>query len=271
MRPTPIRSHIQTDEQQVNPLHQVTLQEPHRVAAAPLQSAVDGYNRRFYERCWSFATLLPMAGVQLPARIHGLDVEIGCGLRPRLPFDSALFVDVSPTACRKLRAAGARAVRASIDALPFADRSVSGLYLFDVLEHVENDLQVSRELARVSRTDGRLVVSTPLHGDRWHEFDRVVGHARRYEPQALLDLFRSQGFELEACASFGLRPSNSWLTRVGAYYMEHRPRKAFFLQELTLRLTRRWAQTTQLLPITAADFLAQAANADSVVTAWRRR
>jgi hypothetical protein len=71
----------------------------------------------------------------------------GCGLRPRLPLAEALFVDVSPTAGTKLRRAGAHVIRASIDALPFASGAVSQLYLFDLLEHVSDDVGVGRELA----------------------------------------------------------------------------------------------------------------------------
>ena len=96
-----------------------------RAAVNPQLRSVDRYNRRFYERCWRAASLLAMPGVRTPADAQGLQVEIGCGLRPRLPLAAALFVDVSPTACAKLRRAGARVIRASIDALPFASGGVS--------------------------------------------------------------------------------------------------------------------------------------------------
>ena len=241
------------------------------VSAAPHLRDVDRYNRLLYERCWRAASLLPMPGVRAPAKAEGLQVEIGCGLRPRLPLAEALFVDVSPTACMKLRCAGARVIRASIDALPFASGAVSQLYLFDILEHVSDDVSVGRELARVSAADGWLVLSTPLHGHRWHEFDRVVGHARRYEPQALVDLLGRSGFTLEGFARFGMRPRSALLTRLGAYCMVHWPRTAFRVQERLLRLTQRRAQPTQLQRAGVDEFLVQVADADGAVTAWRHR
>jgi SAM-dependent methyltransferase len=239
---------------------------------APLQLGdVDRYNRRFYERCWRAASLLAMPGVRPPAKPEGLQVEIGCGLRPRLPLAEALFVDVSPTACTKLRRAGARVIRASIDALPFASGAISQLYLFDILEHVSDDVAAGRELARVSAANGWLVLSTPLHRHRWHEFDRVVGHARRYDPRALVDLLSGSGFTLESFARFGMRPRSSLLTRIGAYGLVHWPRTAFRFQERLLRLTQRRAQPTQLRRAGVDEFLVQAADADGVVTAWRHR
>ena len=237
--------------------------------SAPLLRDVDGYNRRFYERCWRAASLLAMPGVHLPAEANGLRVEIGCGLRPRLPLAEALFVDISPTACTKLRRAGARVICASIDALPFASGAVSQLYLFDILEHVSDDVGVGRELARVSAANGWLVLSTPLHGHWWHEFDHVVGHVRRYEPRALVDLLCGSGFTLEGFACFGMRPRSSLLTRLGAYCLVHWPRTAFWFQERLLRLTQRRAQPTQLQRAGVDEFLAQVADADGAVTAWR--
>ncbi len=239
-------------------------------AAAPL-SDVDRYNRRFYERCWRAASLLAMPGVRAPARPEGLQVEIGCGLRPRLPLAEGVFVDVSPTACTKLQQAGARVIRASIEALPFASGTVSQLYLFDILEHVGDDVSVGRELARVSAADGWLILSTPLHVRRWQEYDRVVGHARRYEPQALVDLLSGCGFTLESFAPFGMRPHNALLTRLGAYFLMHWPRTAFRFQERVLRLTQRSAQPTQLQRVGVAEFLGQVADAEGAVTAWRHR
>src|SRR5258707_685621 len=89
---------------------------------------VEHYNHRFYERCWQAASLLPMPGVQGPPESAGLHVEVGCGLRPRLPLTAALFVDISRVACAKLQRAGARAICASVYALPFAPGVVSRLY-----------------------------------------------------------------------------------------------------------------------------------------------
>jgi SAM-dependent methyltransferase len=241
------------------------------VNAGPQPRDVERYNRRFYERCWRAASVVPMPGVQAPAGAHGLQVEIGCGLRPRLALSEAVFVDISNAACTKLQRAGARVICASIAALPFASGAIAQLYLFDILEHVGDDVAVVRELARVSAADGWLVLSTPLHTHRWDEFDRIVGHVRRYDPQALIDLLRRYGFTLEAFADFGMRPRSAFLTRLATYYMVHRPRTAFWFQERFLRLATRRAQPTRLQRAGVEEFLAQTADADGAVTAWRHQ
>lgn len=159
-----------------------------RGMSAPHLNEVDRYNRRFYERCWEAASVLPLPGVVTPVREPGIQLEIGCGLRPRLSLSEALFVDVSPSACAKLKRAGARVLRASIDALPFADGTISQLCLFDVLEHVGDGVAVGDELARVCARNARLVVSARL-GASW--LTRWPRAAFRWQERALR-LFRGR-------------------------------------------------------------------------------
>ena len=230
---------------------------------------VERYNRTFYERCWRAGSVVPMPGVPAPADGE-IVVELGSGLRPRLPLDTAVFVDVSRTACRKLGRRGARAVCGSVGELPFTAGSVRAVHAYEVLEHVEDDAAAVRELARVLRPGGLLVVSTPLHPRRWDDFDRVVGHARRYAPEALVGLLEQHGFALDGFAPFGLRPRGRLLTRLGLYYMTRRPALAFRFEERFLRLTGATRGVVVIRTGGRDDFLREARAMDGAVTAWRR-
>jgi SAM-dependent methyltransferase len=230
---------------------------------------LERYNRAFYERCWRAGTVLRMPGVA-PARERTIELEIGSGLRPRLPLDRGVFVDLSRTACTKLARAGARAVCASVARLPFSTASVGAVQAYEVLEHLDDDAAAIRELARVLAPGGRLVVSTPLHGDRWHAFDRIVGHARRYEPAALVALVESDGFALDGFAPFGMRPRSRLVTRLGAYFMERWPRLAFRYEERVLRRVSRPGDAVIVRPTDSRTFVRAATGLDGAVTVWTR-
>ncbi|HSV06008.1 MAG TPA: class I SAM-dependent methyltransferase [Candidatus Binatus sp.] len=227
------------------------------------------YNRLFYERCWRAGSVQRLPGVDAPGA--GLPVEIGCGLRPRLPLDAGVFVDFSRTACAKLRRAGApAAVCADVLALPFRTGSLTTLHAYEVLEHVANDRAAVRELARVLAPEGSLIVSTPLHPSRWDHFDRVVGHARRYDPRALLELMAEQGLILDGFAPFGMRPRGCLLSRLGVYYLTRRPRLALRFEERWLRM---FAAPDGVLIVSRSDgerFQREAELMDGAVTTWRR-
>ena len=99
---------------------------------------------------------------------------------------------------------------------------------FDVIEHVEDDRRVFREVSRVLKDDGVLICSVPLYADLWTEFDDWVGHARRYDPSDLVAIMAGNQLNVERSAAFGMQPSNPRLVKYGMWWLEHRPRWAMF-------------------------------------------
>lgn len=177
-------------------------------------------NSEFYDALWArtyltrphafntwalIATLLPAA----PRRL-----EVGPGLRPRLPVKGTHFLDLSPPAVARLRAEGGLAQLGPITALPFADASFDLVVACDVIEHVEDDRRVFSELRRVLKPGGRLIFSVPLHPARWTEFDACVGHARRYPPAKLRAILADHGLEVEQSAVFGMQSNSPRLLRL---------------------------------------------------------
>ena len=91
--------------------------------------------------------LLPLAPVRL---------EIGPGLRPRLPISGTYFVDISPPVIERLTARGGIAVPGEITDLPFSDGKFDLVCAFDVIEHAEDDRRVFGEVSRVLKEGGGL-------------------------------------------------------------------------------------------------------------------
>jgi SAM-dependent methyltransferase len=80
-----------------------------------------------------------------------------------------------------------RALASTLGELPPAERFDAVVYV-DVLEHIADD---RAELARAHerlRPGGRLVVLAPAHAALFSEFDRQVGHHRRYDRKSLAAL-----------------------------------------------------------------------------------
>jgi SAM-dependent methyltransferase len=122
-------------------------------------------------------------------------LEIGPGLRPTAPVATSTFVDASLHALRRLEARGARTAEAG-SRLPFEDGSFGAALAFEVLEHVEDDVTLLDEMARVVRPGGLLVLSTPVHASKWSPLDDACGHVRRDEPEVLFDKVRAAGFDV---------------------------------------------------------------------------
>jgi SAM-dependent methyltransferase len=217
-------------------------------------------NRQFYDSLWSASYVVPPQRFNTWPLLSALAgsasarLEIGPGLHPRLPIAGTHFLDVSRPPIVSLKARGGRALVGEITALPYPDRTFDLICAFDIVEHVEDDQQVFRELARVARHDAVVIFSVPLHSARWSAFDDLVGHVRRYDRDQLLAILDAHHFALEQSAAFGMEPRNRWLLDFSVWGLTRRRVKAMrwynnvFLP-LGLLLQRRLAWVRGLIDV----------------------
>lgn len=159
----------------------------------------------------------------------GRRLEIGPGLRPRLPIADTFFVDVSTEALSRLRDRGGHVVLAPATAMPFPDVMFDLLCAFDIVEHVEDDDGCFSELARLAKRGSIMLLSVPLHPSRWSRFDDIVGHYRRYDPIVLADKLEQHGFVIERSAPFGMRPRSSSLASTAMGLLARHPVEGFWV------------------------------------------
>jgi len=67
--------------------------------------------------------------------------------------------------------------------------------LFDVLEHIEDDLKFLKSLNQTMAKDGLLFITVPAYQTLWSKDDDYAGHFRRYTTEKLNKILREAGFE----------------------------------------------------------------------------
>lgn len=230
-------------------------------------------NRDFYDVLWSQSRLTrpdrfntwPLVSGLLPFAPSRL--EIGPGLRPRLPVSGTCFVDISPPVIERLKEQGGLAVAGEITELPFSDGKFDLACAFDVIEHVEDDRRVFGELSRVLREGGSLVFSVPLHAGSWTKFDGFVGHVRRYDPADLPALLAEHGLVIEKSAAYGMQPANPRLLELGLALLKHRRRGAmWWYNKVLMPLGMYFQKRLQFV-----DGLINTAGVDEIVLVCRKR
>ncbi len=80
----------------------------------------------------------------------------------------------------------------------------------NVLEHIEDDLGALREMGRVLKPGGKLGLLVPAHSLLYGEFDRAVGHFRRYSKRQLVDLLKAADFEVQSALFFNILAVLPW-------------------------------------------------------------
>ncbi len=96
----------------------------------------------------------------------------------------------------------ALAVQADAADLPFRDRSFDAVFILDVLEHIEGDEVALKEVRRVLRLGGSLLITVPAFMFLFGRQDRVSDHKRRYRRPALVKLVNDLGFEVQYSTYF---------------------------------------------------------------------
>jgi SAM-dependent methyltransferase len=81
----------------------------------------------------------------------------------------------------------------------------------NVMEHVEDDLAVMKNLGASLAPGGRAVVLVPRGQWAFGSLDEVLGHARRYDRARLKNVAAQAGLEVEALFSFNRIGMPAWL------------------------------------------------------------
>lgn len=134
-------------------------------------------------------------------------LDVGCGTGTALIFlaryGSAEGIDVDAEAIEYCHARGLRRVtQGSAEQLPFDDASFDLVTALDVIEHTDDDLRALREIARVTRPGGHLLVTVPAFKALWGRQDEISLHRRRYVASQLRERLQSAGFEVTRLSYF---------------------------------------------------------------------
>lgn len=102
-----------------------------------------------------------------------------------------------------------------LEDVDFYPGSIPAIALFDILEHIEDDLPFLESCNKILQDDGRIYITTPAYQHLWSDFDKRVGHYRRYNIPRLKQLLNKAGFDVEYSSYFFyLLPPFIWLFRV---------------------------------------------------------
>ena len=133
-------------------------------------------------------------------------LEVGCGTGGNLPmlghFGQVTGVDISPEAVEYCRAKGLPVNQGTVYNLPYPDFTYDLVVALDVLEHLEDDVMALRELERLIKPGGKLIVTVPGIKALWGPHDQGLGHHRRYNKGELEVVLNRGRLHVDRVASF---------------------------------------------------------------------
>lgn len=136
--------------------------------------------------------------------------EIGCGTGFVLSAIAECFPEAGMSGSEyfeeglifaKRRVPRAKFARVDARSLPYKSE-LDAIGAFDVLEHIEEDEIVLREMHKALKAGGFLYITVPQHRWLWSVIDEYACHARRYTATELHAKVRNAGFEISRSTSF---------------------------------------------------------------------
>lgn len=153
-----------------------------------IYKAADNYYQRAYEELWK--------------NFEGYSkvLDVGCG--------SGKFLLVAPKnhkvtgteiinqEIKKCREKGLNVIQANLDKkLPFEDNFFDGILMSHVIEHLEKPYQTLKELKRILKPNGRLVILTPNFATDYKNFYNDPTHKKPFTKRGLFKLLYDSEFK----------------------------------------------------------------------------
>lgn len=98
---------------------------------------------------------------------NGLILDVGCSANPNPFLSQAYAIDILPSERLPSNYREMKVCNLNTDPIPYGDQMFDAVIAGDVIEHLENPSQFLREVNRVLKLGGRVVISTPQANDWW--------------------------------------------------------------------------------------------------------
>lgn len=86
---------------------------------------------------------------------------------------------------------------ATTDSAQFKPHSLPAIGLFDVVEHIEDDLSFLKSINKLLKPDGRLYLTVPAFPFLWSDEDVAAGHFKRYTVKSIRNVLEKAGFTVD--------------------------------------------------------------------------
>ena len=146
-------------------------------------------------------------------------LDLGCGpgvLLEDLKKEGAIIsgIDIFSSAVDFCKSRGLNVKKADAIKLPFKEKNFDGVLSIDLLEHIENENRLLKEVKRILKKDSVFLMMVPAFSILTSSRDKRLGHFRRYNKKNLEKQLTKSGFQVLKSSYFVFFFFPFWLFRV---------------------------------------------------------
>lgn len=151
--------------------------------------------------------------IQAQHCIEGKVLDVGFSANPNPYLKNVAGIDIKLPKVKPDNYFDVKECNLNYQSIPYPNNEFSNVIAGDIIEHVENPSQFLREVNRVLKVDGRLIISTPQANDWWttlHNwfFRRWINdpdpgeHLQNWTFLDMIRILKKNGFVVEKIEGF---------------------------------------------------------------------
>ena len=126
-------------------------------------------------------------------------IDVGCGTGMMVEglggYGRTVGVELASEALAYCRKRGVPAVQGTVLSLPIRADAGEIIMSLDLIEHVDDDVAALREIRRILKPGGVVIITVPAFQILWSSHDEVNLHRRRYTTRQLRSAVEAAGFQ----------------------------------------------------------------------------
>ncbi len=129
-------------------------------------------------------------------------LDLGCGTGFNFPaikkFDTCYGLDISKSALEQAKKYDYKKLYEG-DALktPFKENVFDAVLCMDLVEHLEEDVELLKEVKRTLKPNGICLFTVPAYKFLWSKDDELAHHVRRYTKKQIKQKIKKAGFKIK--------------------------------------------------------------------------
>ena len=151
--------------------------------------------------------------------ITGDILEVGCGIgnftKSLTKYGKVTAIDINNDYLEQAKKKVAGKARIGFGDVEkgkyfFKGRVFDTIVCINVLEHIKDDVMALKNIYKLLKLNGTLILHVPAHPFLYVPIDGSIGHFRRYEKEKLVDSILRSGFEIDKIKRLNLIGAVGW-------------------------------------------------------------
>ena len=140
--------------------------------------------------------------------IKGNFVEVGAGTGGLVPYYKKFLKKITLLEPEKKlfkilkKSFSSKRVKIKNNTVDKLKNNFDTIIYYDVLEHIKNDLEEVKKASKKLKKNGYLIISVPAYQTFYSEFDKSVGHYKRYNKKDFIKFEKKTNLRIEKLAYY---------------------------------------------------------------------